>query len=42
MDVLQNRYGFGFMAVSLGYFGNISPVLFENRTLGLNSGVHQT
>ena len=25
-----------------GYVGNISPVLFEKRTLGLNSGVHQT
>ena len=25
-----------------GYVRNISPVLFENRTLGLNSGVHQT
>ena len=25
-----------------GYVGNISPVLFENRTLGLNSGVHET
>ena len=25
-----------------GYVGNISPVLFENRTLGLNSGLHQT
>jgi putative transposase len=23
-----------------GYVGNISPVLFEKRTLGLNSGVH--
>jgi transposase InsO family protein len=25
-----------------GYVGNISPVLFENQTLGLNSGVHET
>ena len=25
-----------------GYVGNISPVLFEKRTLGLNSTVHQT
>jgi len=25
-----------------GYVGNISPVLYEKRTLGLNSGVHQT
>ena len=23
-----------------GYVGNISPVHYENRTLGLNSGVH--
>jgi putative transposase len=25
-----------------GYVGNISPVLFENQTVGLNSGVHET
>jgi len=25
-----------------GYVGNISPVRFEKRTLGLNSGVHET
>jgi len=25
-----------------GYVGNISPVRFENRTTGLNSGVHET
>ena len=25
-----------------GYVGNMSPVQYENRTLGLNSGVHQT
>jgi putative transposase len=25
-----------------GYVGNVSPVHYENRTLGLNSGVHQT
>ena len=25
-----------------GYVGNISPVRFEKRTLGLNSGVHKT
>ena len=25
-----------------GYVGNISPVRYEKRTLGLNSGVHQT
>ena len=25
-----------------GYVGNISPVRYENRTLGLNSGVHKT
>jgi putative transposase len=25
-----------------GYVGNISPVRYENRTLGLNSGVHET
>ena len=25
-----------------GYVGNISPVLFEKRTVGLNSGVHET
>jgi transposase InsO family protein len=24
------------------YVGNISPVHYENRTLGLNSGVHET
>ena len=25
-----------------GYVRNISPVLFENQTVGLNSGVHET
>ncbi|MDJ0700073.1 MAG: IS3 family transposase, partial [Woeseiaceae bacterium] len=25
-----------------GYVGNVSPVHYEKRTSGLNSGVHQT
>jgi putative transposase len=42
MKAVGLRAQVGYRRPRHGYVGNISPVLLEKRTLGLNSGVHET